>query len=359
LLTEAGKLFLTDASRMLAIAEQAKVTARGAHMGEAGELRIGFTFSTPFTPLFAKVVRQYRQRYPSVLLSFHEAATVPQLARTEARELDVGLVRPASMPLATSVRLTMLRHDPLRLVVPADAPLARQKATAVKDLAGQSFVVFPERAGTGIYHQVNELCRTAGSLPRIALESEAPSTIIGLVAAGCGISVLPSSFEGIQMDGVAYRPLSDPAAATSMLLAQHAEGGSPLAKAFVALAREAALEESGPAFSSERAPLGAHANRRELGVSGHVRHHRPGFRRIECGLGGCFVAEHAFADGDRPIFAGRRVEGLDAEQAVLRPGIHAQRQVLVRVVIPVEAVFGLALVIHVEGYLLVVCTHLV
>lgn len=242
LLTEAGRLFLADARRMLALAEQAKETAHRAHMGEAGELRVGFTFSTPFTPLFAKVVRRYRQAYPRVLLSFQEMTTLHQLAKIEARELDVGFVRPASMQLPHKVALTKLRSDPLRLVLPTDSPLARQKSIAVKDLAGQAFVVFPKDAGTGIYHQIFELCRAAGFTPHIAMEAGEPSTIIGLVAAGCGISVLPGSFEGIHMEGVVYRPLADPEATTSMLLARHTEGGGPLAEAFVALARSAAEE---------------------------------------------------------------------------------------------------------------------
>lgn len=242
LLTEAGRLFLADARRVLALSDQAKETARRAHLGEAGELRVGFTFSTPFTPLFAKVVRRYRQRYPDVLLTFHEVATQPQLARIEARELDVGFVRPASMPLPRSVALTMLRRDPLRLVLPTGSPLARKQTIAVKDLAGQAFVVFPKDAGTGIYHQIFDLCRAAGFTPDIAMEAGEPSTIIGLVAAGCGISLLPGSFEGIHMDGVVYRPLADPEATTAMLLARHAEGGGPLVDAFVALAEAAAAE---------------------------------------------------------------------------------------------------------------------
>ena len=240
LLTEAGRLFLADARRMLALSEQAKETARRAHLGEAGELRVGFTFSTPFTPLFAKVVRRYRQQYPGVLLTFQEMATSPQLAKIEARELDVGFVRPASMPLPATVAVTMLRRDPLRLVLPADSPLARKKTVTVKDLTKQAFVVFPKEAGTGIYHQILDMCRAAGFAPNIAMETGEPSTIIGLVAAGCGISVLPSSFEGIHMEGVVYRPLADPAATTSMLLARHAEGGGPLVDAFVALAQAAA-----------------------------------------------------------------------------------------------------------------------
>ena len=68
------------------------------------------------------------------------------------------------------------------------------------------------------------------------------STIIGLVAAGCGVSVLPSSFDRIKMDGVCYREIADQGASTRLLLAQRAGEHSPLLDAFVALAIAVARE---------------------------------------------------------------------------------------------------------------------
>ncbi|WEF30632.1 LysR substrate-binding domain-containing protein [Pseudoduganella chitinolytica] len=245
-LTEAGKLFLADARRMLALAEQSKDTARRAARGEAGELRVGFTFSTPFTPLFATVIRQYRQQFPGVALTLHEMATLPQLAALEARELDLGFVRAVSVAVPDTIRLTTLQHVPLRLVLPADSPLAAQDTVAIKDLAGLPFVMYPKNAGTGIYPQIFRLCRAAGFVPQIAMEAGEASTIIGLVAAGIGISVLPSSFDRIRMEGVVYRPLADPAATTTMMLAQRGEDGNPRVAAFVALA-EAAAQGLAPA----------------------------------------------------------------------------------------------------------------
>lgn len=239
-LTEAGTLFLADARRILALAEQAVQTARRAQRGEAGELRIGFTYSTPFTPLFASLINRYRQRYPGVVLTLHEMATLRQIDAIGAREIDLGFVRPAEQPTPASVRLTTLRRDALLVVLPAAHALARQDSVAVADLQGQSFVMYPKDAGTGIYPQIFRLCRAAGFEPQIAMEAGEVSTIIGLVAAGCGISVLPGSFDSIQMEGVCFRPLSDAAASTTLLLAQREEAASPLVEAFVALAREAA-----------------------------------------------------------------------------------------------------------------------
>ena len=239
-LTEAGKLFLDDARRVLALSEQAVQTARRAERGEAGELRVGFTFSTPLTPLFATIVNRYRQRYPGVTLTLQEMSTVPQFEAIADRTLDLGLVRPPEVAVSDTVSMTVLRHDPLTLVLPLDHPLAKKKKVAISDLQGQAFVMYPKTAGTGIYYQIFRLCRAAGFLPTIAMEANEASTIIGLVAAGCGISVLPSSFDIIRMGGVCYRPLADPEANTTLLLAQRKDEVSPLVAAFVAIATEAA-----------------------------------------------------------------------------------------------------------------------
>jgi DNA-binding transcriptional LysR family regulator len=116
-LTEAGKLFLDDARRILALSGQAVQTARRAERGEVGELRVGFTFSTPLTPLFATVINRYRQRYPGVTLTLHEMATLRQIDAIANRELDLGLVRPPEAVVPESVDMTVLRRDPLVLVL--------------------------------------------------------------------------------------------------------------------------------------------------------------------------------------------------------------------------------------------------
>jgi DNA-binding transcriptional LysR family regulator len=72
------------------------------------------------------------------------------------------------------------------------------------------------------------------------MEAGEASTIIGLVAAGCGVSVLPSSFDIIRMSGVCYRPMADAEATTGLYLARRKEAASPLVAAFIAVATEAA-----------------------------------------------------------------------------------------------------------------------
>ena len=67
-------------------------------------------------------------------------------------------------------------------------------------------------------------------------------TIIGLVAAGLGVSVLPASYQRIRIDGVVYRTLLDQEAVTAVWLVQRKGVQTPMAKAFVELLRRKAVQ---------------------------------------------------------------------------------------------------------------------
>jgi DNA-binding transcriptional LysR family regulator len=235
-LTGAGQLFLADARRILALADQATDTARRAERGETGELRIGFTFSTPLTPLFATVINRYRKLYPAVSLKLHEMATLPQLDALGQRTLDLGFVRPTEGALPNGIALTALREDPLVAVLPTSSPLAGRRPVSIREMKDMPFVMYPPTAGTGIYPQIFRLCREAGFTPTIGHVAGEATTIIGLVAAGCGVSVLPASFNRIHMDGVCYRPITDAGASTTLLLAQRDGDRSALVDSFIAMA---------------------------------------------------------------------------------------------------------------------------
>ncbi len=244
-LTAAGHAFLLDARRIVALTESAGEVARKAARGESGELRIGFTFSTPFTALFSKVINLYREKYPEVSLIFRELSTNRQLEEIEKQQLDLGLIRPPDGATEETVKLNnmrvnSLRRDPLLAVLPTTHVLSKKKKVALKDLVDESFIMYPHKAGTGIYPQIMRLCQAQGFAPKVAHEVGEASTIIGLVAAGCGISILPGSFERLQMEGVCYRPLSDSNAMTSLLLVRSQRDSNPLVDAFSALAMKQA-----------------------------------------------------------------------------------------------------------------------
>jgi DNA-binding transcriptional LysR family regulator len=191
--------------------------------------------------LFATLINRYRQQFPLVSLRLQEMSTSRQMEAIEQRSLDLGFIRPpdgASGVETASGLLTLskLRTDNLVVVLPTSHMLAAHKKIAIKALAKEPFVMYPHAAGTGIYLQIYNLCHAAGFVPHVAQEAGESSIIIGLVAAGCGVSIMPNSFDCIRMEGVCYRPLSDAGAGTALLLAQRKAEQAPLVDAFVALA---------------------------------------------------------------------------------------------------------------------------
>ncbi|MEO7495383.1 MAG: LysR substrate-binding domain-containing protein [Massilia sp.] len=243
-LTDAGKLLLVDARRILAQVEQAADTARKAQRGEAGELRIGFTSSTPLTPLFASVIQRYRRQFPAVTLTLLETSTLHQLDALTRRTLDLGFIRPPEVAVPPTVALTKLREDALVAVLPNGLALAKKKTVSVRDLAELPFVMYPAGAGTAIHPQIFRLCRAAGFEPRVAQEAGEAATIIGLVAAGSGVSILPASLNAIRLAGVCYRPIAEADAVTTLLLARRRGERAPLVEAFRKLAEEIAEQSN-------------------------------------------------------------------------------------------------------------------
>ena len=240
-LTDAGRLFLDESRQVLAQVDKAVLLARRAHLGELGELKIGFTSSAPFTSTIPSSIHAFRKAYPDVHLDLQEMSSRQVLKALLEESLQVGVIRPLALPDA--VHWVELFREPLVAVLRADHPLAAgsEDGLASAALAEEPFVFFPRSYGTGLYDQVIALTRQAGFSPRIAQEASEAMTIIGLVSAGLGVSILPASFRRTRVDGVVYRTLSDPEATTAVWLVRRQNEGSPLALSFIDLVtREAA-----------------------------------------------------------------------------------------------------------------------
>ena len=240
-LTDAGRLFLDESRQVLAQVDKAVLLARRAHLGELGELKIGFTSSAPFTSTIPSSIHAFRKAYPDVHLDLQEMSSRQVLKALLEESLQVGVIRPLALPDA--VHWVELFREPLVAVLRADHPLAAgsEDGLAIAALSEEPFVFFPRSYGTGLYDQVIALTRQAGFSPRIAQEASEAMTIIGLVSAGLGVSILPASFRRTRVDGVVYRTLSDPEATTAVWLVRRQNEGSPLALSFIDLVtREAA-----------------------------------------------------------------------------------------------------------------------
>jgi DNA-binding transcriptional LysR family regulator len=243
-LSEAGRLFLHEARLVLAQVDKAADVARRAQQGELGELKIGFTSSAPFNSSIPQAIFAFRQAFPAVHLNLQEMSSAVVAESLVDESIQVGLMRP--LPLPDSLSVVELMREPLVAVLNAGHPLVQgsEGGLHLAQLADEPFVFFPRSYGSGLYAQLLNLARDAGFSPHFAQEAREAMTIIGLVAAGLGVSVLPASYQRIRIDGVVYRTLLDQEAVTAVWLVQRKGVQTPMAKAFVELLRRKAAVRS-------------------------------------------------------------------------------------------------------------------
>lgn len=240
-LSEAGRLFLAEARLVLAQVDKAADVARRAQLGQLGELKIGFTSSAPFNSSIPQAIFAFRQAFPAVHLALQEMSSKEVAEALVDESVQVGIMRP--LPLPESLVAVELFREPLVAIIRADHPLAvgSEEGLQLSALAAEPFVFFPRSYGSGLYAQLINLARQAGFSPLITQEAGEAMTIIGLVAAGLGVTVLPASYQRMRIDGVVYRTLLDAEANTAVWLVQRRDQHSPMAKAFVELLTKQAV----------------------------------------------------------------------------------------------------------------------
>ena len=224
-LTEAGRQFLADSRQILSQVDDAAARAARLHHGETGELRIGFTASAPFIKAVSDTLSTFRRRYPDVHIQTRETNTREQIVPLNEGALDLGLMRNTQLP-DTLVWERVLR-EPLLAMVPRDHPLASKPRVSLRELAREPFVFFDPHVGTGLYDDILGLMRRYDLTPAITQEVGEAMTIIGLVAAGLGVSILPASFRRVQLLEMCWLPIEEQDAVSEMWLvwSKHHEQG--------------------------------------------------------------------------------------------------------------------------------------
>ena len=233
-LTDSGAAFLIRAKRILSdVAEAAEEVGR-ISAGRAGSLRIGFTISTSFHPFFCDSVFRYRRAYPEVTVSLSENVSERQIDVLLEGRLDVGFLR-GRFDQVAGLTMTALTREALVLALHRSHPLASRASVSPSSLRSEPFISYPANAGVGIYRQILALCERAGFEPRVVQEALEPSVIMGLVAAGLGVAIVPSSLQSIRIADVVFVRLDDPEAVATLYVAYRTNDDSPRVRAFADL----------------------------------------------------------------------------------------------------------------------------
>ncbi|OLT12822.1 hypothetical protein BJF78_23445 [Pseudonocardia sp. CNS-139] len=204
-LTPAGAALLPQARRLLADLDETTRTIRRIAHGELGRLAIGFVPSA-INGALPDLLRRFRAGHPDVELVLREQAPDALLRAVHDHSLDVAaLYLPVHEPDLAQRRLAT---EDLLLALPAGHPATDRPAVALADVAGEPFVLPEQHDVPGLHAAITGLFADAGITPHVAQSGVwLVQTVLGLVAAGTGLAVVPSSAATLHRSGVVLRPV--------------------------------------------------------------------------------------------------------------------------------------------------------
>ena len=234
-LTPAGEAFLAVVGGMPELAERAIRHAQRAARGEIGVLRVGFTASSAFNAVVPGTLRVFRRAYPGIKLMLEEANTTRLTTGLDDSTLDIAFLRPEGVD-GRNLQLRLLSEEPMVLAIPTGHVMADEDGVDLAQLAKDPFILFPRSVGPTLYDTIINACRESGFEPHVDQFAPQISSIINLVAAELGVSIVPASMGQIHIAGVAFREIKGKTPTARLALAYRKGSTSNPVRNFMALA---------------------------------------------------------------------------------------------------------------------------
>jgi DNA-binding transcriptional LysR family regulator len=236
-MTEAGELLLEEARRIFVQVDQTVRTVQHVGHGEVGHLTLGFVPSAS-NEVLPPLLRAFGERFPGVELFLREMRPDRVVQQLHDKLVDVGFLY---LPLEdASLGIECVSREPLVLALAETHPLASEPRVGLQAVAGEPFVL-PARYQRmpGLYGQVNEACRQAGFVPK-AVQKDVwlMQTIVGLVAGGIRVALVPASLRNLHRRGVVYKAVHGLSPTVELGVVRRGDDESPVVRSFLKVVRE-------------------------------------------------------------------------------------------------------------------------
>ncbi|WP_249998828.1 LysR family transcriptional regulator [Actinoplanes sp. M2I2] len=205
--TEAGNRLAVRAAAVLDQLEAAQRELAEEAAPLDGRVALG-GFPTTAMRLVPRTIARVRAEHPSVAVDFLESSTPVQIRRLRAGRLDLALLSSgAGLPgwELTGIEVEPVPSGSLLLAVGRQHRLAGAERVDVADLADEDWI-----AGRGARGEPQFGAWPTLPHPRVTAELADWSTRLGFVAAGLGVTTIPSLALGALPDGVVCVEVDDP-----------------------------------------------------------------------------------------------------------------------------------------------------
>lgn len=192
-LTPAGKLFLVDAKAILERINHSINRVQEASVGFVGNLRIGYTKGYERSRL-SNTLRAFHVQYPNVLISCHRCDTDTLAAGLSNGEFDIIFTWDSTeLSKDRSIAAHVIERSPLMVALYNSHPFSGRTSLKRSELKSENilFMTHSRDADSVGDRHFFELYYKAGYKPNITFRSNDMESILMMVAAEEGISILP------------------------------------------------------------------------------------------------------------------------------------------------------------------------
>ncbi|USZ51125.1 LysR family transcriptional regulator [Halomonas sp. DN3] len=204
----AGRALYDEAVQLLDQRAQIKARLTSLGSGVSGKLSLGITVTHLWVPDVAKLMGDYRSRYPGVAFEVFPLLSGPQLERLKEGTLDVGILY-LDGPEQPGLAMRPLAHDHLTLAVPESSPWASMPPSCLDELKDTDFVWGFRSASPIYYDRMLAHFERLGFSPRVVQYGADNITILSMVAAGLGVAIVPSASSAHPMPGIRFIQLAE------------------------------------------------------------------------------------------------------------------------------------------------------
>jgi len=213
-LTDAGRTFLPHARNVLHQTELARYEVDGRRRDARGTVAVGVipTIAPYFLP---KRIAAFTRKFPEATLRIVEETTPVLVESLRSLTVDLAVL---SLPLRhREFEIVPLMTERLYAALPPDHPRATAESITLRDLRGEPFVLL--RDGHCFRGIALGMCERARVKPRVAFESGQFSSLLGMVAAGVGVTLVPEM--ALQPgSGCRFVRIADPSACRTIAAAR-------------------------------------------------------------------------------------------------------------------------------------------
>jgi LysR family transcriptional regulator, benzoate and cis,cis-muconate-responsive activator of ben and cat genes len=234
-LTEAGRVLLEEAPKVLAMAHRATERAEQAGKGRIGRLEVGI-FGSGVLDVIPRMLARFHESRPDIRIALHNMTKAEQIEALRERRITVGFNR--LVPPEPDLAVETVLRERLLVAVYRGHRLWDREALTLRDLDREPMILYPNLPIPGLAQRVAAAFQREKVRLEVAQEVEDVLTCVALVASGFGVAVTTESAATLKLPGVAYLPLRSRSLRDIELSCLYRKGdASPILAAFLDVIR--------------------------------------------------------------------------------------------------------------------------